>query len=83
MLSRFKIPRHNFKTMISVFSIFDQASVSESGDANAIGSAVVATLMSCGTGGITVLILWKLLPGGAGEWSLGKMVNGCLAGITF
>ena len=57
--------------------------MSESGDANAIGSAVVATLMSCGTGGITVLILWKLLPGGAGEWSLGKMVNGCLAGITF
>ena len=40
----------------------------------------MATLMSCGTGGVTVLMLWKILPGGDGEWSIGKMVNGCLAG---
>ena len=54
--------------------------MSESGDGVAIGSAVVATLMACGAGGVTVLLTWKFIPGGGGEWSLSKTINGCLAG---
>ena len=57
--------------------------MSESGDGNAIASAAVATLMACGAGGVTVLMMWKFIPGGAGEWSLTKTINGCIAGKKF
>lgn len=58
----------------------NQASVSEAGDGDAIGIAVVATLMACGAGGVTVMMIWKFIPGGGGAWSLSKTINGCLAG---
>ena len=57
-----------------------KASISEAGDGNAIGSAVVSTLLSCGAGGVTVLVAWKFMPCGDGSWSLAKSVNGMLAG---
>jgi len=31
-------------------------------------------------GGLVVLILWRFNPQGDGKWSLGKIVNGCVAG---
>ena len=37
--------------------------------------------MGCGSGGITVLFLWKFNPAG-GKWSLSKIINGCLAGMV-
>ena len=60
-----------------------KASVSELGDGTAIGLAVVATLMACAAGGVTVLVMWKFIPGTGGDWSLCKMINGCLAGNNF
>ena len=36
--------------------------------------------MGCGSGGITVLFVWKFHPAG-GKWSLSKIINGCLAGM--
>ena len=54
--------------------------MSEPGDGSAIGTAVVATLMACGSGGVTVLLMWKFIPVGKGEWNISKMINGCLAG---
>ena len=54
--------------------------MSEAGDGNALGSAVVATLLACGAGGVTVMMLWKFMPFGDGCWSLAKSVNGMLAG---
>ena len=52
-----------------------------SGDGEAVGTAVVATLIACGTGGLVVLFIWKLLPQGR-VWSLAKFINGCLAGMV-
>ena len=42
---------------------------------------MVATLIACGTGGLVVLFIWKLLPQGR-VWSLAKFINGCLAGMV-
>ena len=40
---------------------------------------MVNTLISCGTGGIVVLFIIKMIPGG--KWSIIQLINGCLAGI--
>ena len=40
---------------------------------------MVNTLISCGTGGIVVLSIIKMIPGG--KWSIIQLINGCLAGI--
>jgi Amt family ammonium transporter len=37
--------------------------------------------VACGSGGITVLFVWKFHPTG-GKWSLSKIINGCLAGMV-
>ena len=55
-------------------------SVSEPGDNLVIGSAVTSTLIAAGSGGVTVLVIWKFMPGGDGVWSLAKTINGMLAG---
>ena len=57
--------------------------MSESGDGDAIASAVVATLLACGAGGVTVMMMWKFIPGVGGEWSLTKTINGCIAGKKY
>ena len=57
-----------------------QASISKPGDGEAIGRAVQATFISCGTGGATVLFLFKLVVNGT--WSLTQIINGCLAGMV-
>ena len=36
--------------------------------------------MSCGTGGATVLMVYKMVVGGT--WSLSQIINGCLAGTV-
>ena len=56
-----------------------QASISQPGDGEAVGRAILATLVACGTGGSTVLILYKFVIGGS--WSLSQIINGCLAGL--
>ena len=56
-----------------------QASISKPGDGEAIGRAIQSTLVACGTGGSTVLILYKFVIGGT--WSLPQIINGCLAGL--
>ena len=66
---------------VDFLTYYFQGSVSEPGDGTAIGSAVVATFMGCGSGGVTTLFVWKFFPGGGGDWSLEKTINGCLAGI--
>ena len=40
---------------------------------------MVNTLIACGTGGIVVLFIIKMIPGG--KWSIIQLINGCLAGI--
>ena len=55
-------------------------SVTEPGDDIVLGSAVLSTLVAAGGGGITVLLIWKFMPGGDGVWSLAKTINGMLAG---
>ena len=55
-------------------------SVSEPGDNLILGSAVTSTLIAAGSGGVTVLVTWKFMPGGDGVWSLAKTINGMLAG---
>ena len=39
--------------------------------------------MACAAGGVTVLVLWKFIPGASGDWSMCKLINGCLAGNNF
>ena len=56
-------------------------SVSEPGDNLILGSAVTSTLIAAGSGGVTVLVTWKFMPGGDGVWSLAKTINGMLAGM--
>ena len=56
-----------------------QASISQPGDGEALGRAIQATLVACGTGGSTVLFLFKFIKGGS--WSLPQIINGCLAGL--
>ena len=55
-------------------------SVTEPGDDEVLGSAVTSTLTAAGGGGVTVLVIWKFIPGGDGVWSLAKTINGMLAG---
>ena len=55
-------------------------SVSEPGDNLVLGSAVTSTLIAAGSGGVTVLVIWKFMPGGDGVWSLAKTINRMLAG---
>ena len=55
-------------------------SVTESGDDIVLGSCVTSTLVAAGGGGVTVLLIWKILPDGGGVWSLAKTINGMLAG---
>ena len=57
-----------------------QASISQPGDGEAVGRAIQATLVACGTGGSTVLLLYKFVVGGT--WSLSQIINGCLAGMV-
>ena len=58
-------------------------SISKPGDGEAVGNAVVATLIACGTGGLVVLFTWKFLAPQSGRvWSLAKFINGCLAGMV-
>ncbi|TRY72346.1 hypothetical protein TCAL_08163 [Tigriopus californicus] len=61
------------------FNAGSQGSISQYGDGEVVGRAVMSTLISCGTGGAMVLFLYKFL--GGGTWSLTKIINGCLAGI--
>ena len=56
-----------------------QGSVSSSGDGEAVGRAIMSTLVACGTGGSTVLLIYKFVIGG--HWSLSQIINGCLAGL--
>ena len=37
--------------------------------------------VSCSSGGMTVLFVWKFHPAG-GKWSLSRIINGCLAGMV-
>ena len=55
-------------------------SVTEAGDDVVLGSCVTSTLVAAGGGGVTVLLIWKVLPDGGGVWSLAKTINGMLAG---
>ena len=56
-----------------------QGAISSSGDGEAVGRAILSTLVACGTGGSTVLLLYKFVIGG--HWSLAQIINGCLAGL--
>ena len=60
--------------------ILYQLSVTEAGDDIVLGSCVTSTLVAAGGGGVTVLLIWKVLPEGGGVWSLAKTINGMLAG---
>eukprot|EP00094_Tigriopus_californicus_P008471 TCALIF_08163-PB protein Name:"Similar to amt-1 Putative ammonium transporter 1 (Caenorhabditis elegans)" AED:0.16 eAED:0.16 QI:0/0.33/0.28/0.85/0.83/0.85/7/44/401 len=62
------------------FNAGSQGSISQYGDGEVVGRAVMSTLISCGTGGAMVLFLYKFL--GGGTWSLTKIINGCLAGMV-
>ena len=55
--------------------------MSQPGDGEAIGRAVQSTFISCGSGGATVLLLYKFIVNGT--WSLTQIINGCLAGLKF
>ena len=55
------------------------------GDGEAVGNAVVSTLLACGTGGLVVLFMWKLImpfSKSGNVWSLCKFINGCLAAMV-
>eukprot|EP00095_Tigriopus_kingsejongensis_P012176 maker-scaffold2514_size14919-snap-gene-0.4 protein:Tk12176 transcript:maker-scaffold2514_size14919-snap-gene-0.4-mRNA-1 annotation:"predicted protein" len=62
------------------FNAGSQGSISQKGDGEAVGHAVMSTLVSCGTGGAMVLLLYKFF--GGGTWSLAKIINGCLSGMV-
>ena len=71
--------------LVSGFMAFNggsQASISQKEDGDAIGTAIVSTLIACAVSGIVVLAVWKFNPGGDRVWSLTKIVNGCLAGMV-
>ncbi len=57
-----------------------QGSISGEKDGEAVGKAIVATLVACSTSGLVVLFLNKFV--GSGSWSLAKIVNGCLTGMV-
>ena len=55
------------------------------GDGQAVGNAVVSTLLACGTGGLVVLLMWKFImphSKSGNVWSLCKFINGCLAAMV-
>ena len=58
----------------------EQTTISEPGDGNVLGCAVLSTLLASGSGGVTVMMLCKFVPGGEGRWSLARTLNGMLAG---
>ena len=48
---------------------------------NLIGNTTTTfSAPSAGGGGVTVLMLWKFMPGGEKCWSLAKTINGMLSG---
>ena len=49
------------------------------GDGKVLGSAVLTTFLSSGSGGISTLLLWKVFSGDK-MWSLSRTVNGIIAG---
>lgn len=57
-----------------------QGTISSVGDGERLGRSVMASLVACGSGGITVLFLNKFF--GTKTWSLAKIVNGCLSGMV-
>ena len=54
--------------------------MSQPGDGTTVARAVVNTPKSCGSGGVVVLLIIKMLPGG--KWSIIQLINGCLAGMS-
>ena len=79
------IPLVSLGAFILVFGFFafnggSQAAISSPGDGLAVARAVVSTLVAAACGGLVVLFLIKMLPGG--KWSLLKLINGMLAGET-
>ena len=69
--------------MLLVFSFLflfpPKASISQPGDGIIVSRAVANTLIACGSGGIVVLFIIKMIPGG--KWSIIQLINGCLAGM--
>jgi hypothetical protein len=57
--------------------------ITKNGDGEAVGTAIVSTLIGCSSGGIVVLFVTRFLPGGGKCWNLSKTVNGCIAGKSF
>ena len=55
-----------------------QGSVSRPGDGDAIGRAILATMVACGSSGMVVLLINKFFVGGT--WSLPAIINGCITG---
>ena len=56
-----------------------QGAISNEGDGPAFALAVVNTQMACSSGGVTVLMAWKLC---TGKYSLQKAINGSLVGMV-
>ena len=67
--------------LITGFMAFNggsQGSISRPGDGDAVGRAILATMVACGSSGMVVLLTNKFLVGGT--WSLPAIVNGCITG---
>lgn len=67
--------------LITGFMAFNggsQGSVSRPGDGDAIGRAILATMVACGSSGMVVLLTNKFFVGGT--WSLPAIINGCVTG---
>ena len=80
------VPLVSLGAFILLFGFFafnggSQASISAEGDGEAVARAVVSTLVGAASGGLVVLLLVKVLPGG--KWSLLKLINGMLAGLLY
>merc|ERR1719384_1464492 len=70
--------------LITGFMAFNggsQGSISRPGDGDAVGRAILATMVACGSSGMVVLLTNKFLVGGT--WSLPAIVNGCITGMVF
>lgn len=86
-ISGHSIPHVSLGGFILIFGFMafnggSQTSISQPGDGAIVGTAIISTLVACGTSGIVVLLIWKVHPSGDGKWSLGKIINGCLAGMV-
>ena len=67
--------------LITGFMAFNggsQGSISRPGDGDAVGRAILATMVACGSSGMVVLLANKFFVGGT--WSLPAIVNGCITG---